>query len=720
MFQLSPFIIVFAALFPSSIAQSPPPTYDTVLRSPINPNITISYKTPDPATCVTAFSKQKQYTGYVNLPPFTLEPYQQNYSINTFFWFFEAREQPDTAPLTIWLNGGPGSSSMIGLFRELGPCEVMQMSNGSYGTQANMWGWDRSSNILFIDQPTQTGFSYDDAVNGTLNAYWSELTNASQPGPAPSWLSFNGTFSSGLSSHTQNTSIIAASASWHFLQGFLSAFPQYNPGTRPNSTTAETTGVNLFAESYGGQYGPAFANLFEAQNAKRIRGDIPRNTTLEIKLTSVGIINGIVDLLIQTPFWPRFAYNNTYGIRAIDLITQQNLISSINSPAGCKDLVDQCRASMQSDDPAGEGDVDGTNRLCENASYSCNGILGQILTASKRSPYDIRALEPYSFPSYAYLEYLNSADVLRSIGAGVNYTENSNAVSSAFYETGDTVRGTQIGSLASLLTMGVHVAFIYGDADLICNWLGGEAVSLEVAKTLPTYSTAFPNAGYADIIVNNTYVGGQVRQYDNLSFSRIYDAGHTVPSYQGETAFTVFTRIIQSKDIGTGNSISSNFSTNGPSVANHGNKAFSQQPQNTCWIRAINDTCNRDQISQILQSSGVVKYGVWYAKDSDYTTPSTATSSFQAGSTTTSSIPLTGVYTATGTPKPTSGASSLHFSTSRMSIRGLTQPWFSFFGPPDRGTDIADHMPYKIKHAGHDHNLRWIIPAAAVGGGFLL
>ncbi|KAK1919898.1 hypothetical protein P3342_002192 [Pyrenophora teres f. teres] len=101
MIQLPPIVLAFALLARLSIAQQYPlpVTYNTTIKSSVNPRITISYKQPDTDTCSTAFDTQKQYTGYVTLPPFTLEPFQQNYTINTFFWFFEARENPETAPL---------------------------------------------------------------------------------------------------------------------------------------------------------------------------------------------------------------------------------------------------------------------------------------------------------------------------------------------------------------------------------------------------------------------------------------------------------------------------------------------------------------------------------------------------------------------------------------------------------------------------------------------
>lgn len=230
------------------------------------------------------------------------------------------------------------------------------------------------------------------------------------------------------------------------------------------------------------------------------------------------------------------------------------------------------------------------------------------------------------------------------------------------FTAGDEVRG-EIPALASLLQSGVRIALIYGDADYICNWLGGEAVSFALANALPnatisssptssavSYGSGWASAGYADIVVNSTYVGGAVRQFGNLSFSRIYDAGHFVPYFQPETAFTVFARVIQGTDLSTGEAINlSNFSSTGPKNATHTNVAPSKQPSPTCWIRALEDTCSDDDISSIEAGSGMVSAGIWYSATP---TPARTMSSSSTASTTTT-VPPVGVFTATGTPEVT-------------------------------------------------------------------
>ncbi|GAB7363810.1 hypothetical protein MBLNU230_g4377t1 [Neophaeotheca triangularis] len=694
-------LLVVACFWPVTVAQYPPPaSYDTNLTSPINPHVTITYKQPQAGTCMTAFSSQQQYTGYVSLPPYTLAPIQQNYSVNTFFWFIEARQTPELAPLTIWLNGGPGSSSMVGLFEEVGPCEVVQTMDGTFGTQARTWGWDRSSNLLFIDQPNQVGFSFDTATNATFDLFANAIFGDSEDPISPDLPDFMykkgtfGTASEGDDDYTStaNTTDIAAQTTWHFLQTWLAAFPQYNPALRPNTTSApeysEPAGIHLFAESYGGKYGPVFAAHFEEQNERRLNGTIQFDNTVPIRLESLGIMNGMVDDLIQDYYFPLFAYNNTYGIEAISQTDQLNALSQYSGTDGCMSQINACRAAMQSTDPQGYGNVEATNERCMLAQYTCNNLSSPLLAPSGYSPYDIRQQLPTSDPPAAYQEYLNNETVLAAIGARVNYTESNRYVQAAFISTGDTIRGGQLKDIAYLLSQGVRVGLIYGDSDYLCNWYGGQAVSLAVADMLPDvpsqdvefpgvtppappYSVGFPEAGYAEIVVNNTYVGGAVRQFGNLSFSRIYGAGHLVPYYQPETAFTVFSRIIQGTEISTGEAVDlSTFGSVGPANSTYEN-TLPSQPDSTCWIRSFNSSCSEDQVEMLLGGDGVAANGIFYSETASLpeTTvtvgvpghPMTTSSgmvviSDDSGTPTT--VALLGVYTATATPSPSEDAAA--------------------------------------------------------------
>lgn len=88
------------------------------------------------------------------------------------YWLIESENNPSTDPLVVWLNGGPGSSSLIGLLTENGQFLTNDNSVGPDGNISliyNPYSWSQVANILYVEQPKGVGFSYcvnnNDCVN---------------------------------------------------------------------------------------------------------------------------------------------------------------------------------------------------------------------------------------------------------------------------------------------------------------------------------------------------------------------------------------------------------------------------------------------------------------------------------------------------------------------------------------------------------------------------
>ncbi|XP_027285454.1 probable serine carboxypeptidase CPVL isoform X2 [Cricetulus griseus] len=94
------------------------------------------------------------YAGYITV--------NKTYNSNLFFWFFPARIQPETAPVVLWLQGGPGGSSMFGLFVEHGPYVI----TSNMTVTARDFPWTTTFSMLYIDNPVGTGFSFTDSLEG--------------------------------------------------------------------------------------------------------------------------------------------------------------------------------------------------------------------------------------------------------------------------------------------------------------------------------------------------------------------------------------------------------------------------------------------------------------------------------------------------------------------------------------------------------------------------
>uniref|UniRef100_A0A8C5NW77 Probable serine carboxypeptidase CPVL n=1 Tax=Jaculus jaculus TaxID=51337 RepID=A0A8C5NW77_JACJA len=96
----------------------------------------------------------KSYAGYITVNKF--------YNSNLFFWFFPAKIQPEEAPVVLWLQGGPGGSSMFGLFVEHGPYVV----TSNMTVHDREFPWTTTLSMLYIDNPVGTGFSFTDSHKG--------------------------------------------------------------------------------------------------------------------------------------------------------------------------------------------------------------------------------------------------------------------------------------------------------------------------------------------------------------------------------------------------------------------------------------------------------------------------------------------------------------------------------------------------------------------------
>ncbi|XP_010472296.1 PREDICTED: serine carboxypeptidase-like 11 isoform X1 [Camelina sativa] len=93
-------------------------------------------------------------TGYIGIG--------EKEEMQLFYYFIKSENNPKEDPLLLWLNGGPGCSSNTGLFFENGPLAFKsEVYNGSVPSLVSTtYSWTKMVNIIFLDQPVRTGFSY--------------------------------------------------------------------------------------------------------------------------------------------------------------------------------------------------------------------------------------------------------------------------------------------------------------------------------------------------------------------------------------------------------------------------------------------------------------------------------------------------------------------------------------------------------------------------------
>jgi carboxypeptidase D len=382
-----------------------------------------------------------------------------------FFWHYQNRHIADRPRTVIWLNGGPGCSSMDGALMELGPYRVREGGKLAY----NEGSWDEFANLLFVDQPVGTGFSY---VN--TDSYVHELDEM-------------------------------ADQFMIFMDKWFDLFPQY-----------ENDDLYFAGESYAGQYIPYIAQAVLNRN-KRKRAEGLRTWNL------VGLLigNGWISPLEQYQAYLPFAYQTNMiqgGTPEAAKVEAAQVAcnAELGRPGGSEKVdVSACEAVLST-----ILDVSKTsNNMCYNM-YDIT-LKDSWPSCGMAWPADLETVTPY-------LRQQNVLDALHvNPDKRTGWTECAGSVSSAFRAR---TSKPSVQLLPGILEAGVPIVLFSGANDMICNhlgtedfianmqWSGGKGMELTPGIIAPQRDWEFEGEA-----------AGIYQEARNLTYIKFYNSSHMVP-----------------------------------------------------------------------------------------------------------------------------------------------------------------------------------------------
>ncbi|XP_060536561.1 venom serine carboxypeptidase-like [Cylas formicarius] len=186
---------------------------------------------------------QVNYSGFQDIVSYAAYFTVDNvHNSNLWFWYFPSENDTKNDPVVLWLQGGPGSSSLFALFTENGPFKV----DANLNVSIREIHWSISHSVLYIDNPVGTGFSFtnDDGYAQNETKVGSDLYSA--------------------------------------LVQFFTLFPDL-----------QQNDFYISGESYAGKYVPALARTIHQNNP---------SATLKINLKGLLIGNGWTDPVNQLDY----------------------------------------------------------------------------------------------------------------------------------------------------------------------------------------------------------------------------------------------------------------------------------------------------------------------------------------------------------------------------------------------------------------------------------
>lgn len=437
-----------------------------------------------------------------HLPGLSVQPTFKQYSGFLYaggnrrlhYWYMESQRHPETDPLLLWLNGGPGASSLIGAMAENGPFRVGKKGKGLL---INPHSWNTVANVLYLEAPAGVGFSYD--PSGVYD------TNDDK---------------------TADDNYLA-------IQAFFRKFP-----------TLRKKEFYITGESYGGVYVPMLTQrLLKAPKGINLRGFVVGNgaldeTALDNSLVFFGYHHGFFDLdtwtrLIQhccngsaSPQGCNFLDPKTETVALCKEEVEKVYEKMASLPLNHYNIYDECRMD---------------NMLLETTAriMSRTSPYHRHLYAAVRNRSYSKQLASDCIDLNDVAAYMNRPDVKAALhveSSPLNWTSSSYILQyhRQYYDMTPAVK--------ELVDSGRLRSLIYnGDVDMVCNFIGDQWFVNNLGyKNTTEYKEWFHKKQLAGFY--QSFAG-------NLTYATIRGSGHMVPHDKPAQALHMISRFMANKPL---------------------------------------------------------------------------------------------------------------------------------------------------------------------------
>ncbi|RDX60163.1 Serine carboxypeptidase-like 45 [Mucuna pruriens] len=430
----------------------------------------------------------QQFAGYIPLD-------DKNHRA-LFYYFVEAETDPASKPLVLWLNGGPGCTSVgIGAFTEHGPF----VTNQGEAIKKNQYSWNKEANILYLESPAGVGFSY------SLN------------------LSFYKTLNDEV---TARDNLV-------FLQRWFAKFPEYM-----------NRDFYIMGESYGGHYVPQLAELI-----------IKSKVNFNLKGIAIGnpLLDFDTDMNAEDEYyWSHGIISDyAYKIKTSLCNSSRSLRELFRDQLsnGCLLAARKLSEEYSFIPFIDEYYVIGDRCLSYNVSQA--GFLREMLNSRMfqfRNQQNEEPDQQIDKCNMKYSEmYLNRKDVQKALHARLVGTTNYHLCSKIVLMNYDPLNREipTINVVGFLVKSGLRVIIYSGDQDSVIPFMGTRRLVDGLAKKLGLKTTMPYSAWFVD-----KQVGGWTQVYGNhLTFATVRGASHGTPATQPKSSFLLFNAFLQGKPL---------------------------------------------------------------------------------------------------------------------------------------------------------------------------